>query len=598
MASREGAPHPVRRTRRSGSAAGVLLLALVTACASDEAARGDETEAVAADAGRRERRPPSATGADADASGDPSASSDASASTADGAANVGDASCDCPPGFYCGPTGACVEGCEPGSTRCASETTIGVCSDSGDDYDIVDCTDGWICEADRCVPPDCEPDEVVGCQQGMLLVCDDSGASVHTALCPPGEGCFEGVCEPIYPNVLLLVDTSSSMNWTPGGTQPDECGSSCWPWSYPSCDDDPAGPQTRLGRVKEAMRAILAGESASGVRIALQRFPQRIYTALPPECDGGYWTGNTTLEGDEEYHALARNWLAQRLPQIILEPFPPDGETTIAELSRWFDTEEELVSTGLSCSDNDDCDNTPCLGGECMAFENPELWGMGLTPLGKSLFYAGEYMRHFVLVEGRGCETDADCGSANYECSGGACHDPFHHCRPNVIIAFTDGEETEHFYTDDFFHPRVQAKRLHYGLGCEGDADCGASAACEEGVCRPPAGVIDETQRVCDANDVPCAADSDCGAFRCRPARLDFIDPAGEDHLEDAAGNVISLTVHVVDASNVPDANNLVAAYGGGQHFSVDLDDPEEILATLEELLGDAKESFDRCLGE
>ena len=171
------------------------------------------------------------------------------------------------------------------------------------------------------------------------------------------------------------------------------------------------------------------------------------------------------------------------------------------------------------------------------------------------------------------------------------CHDQFGHCRPNVIVAFTDGQETENFYTDDFFHPRVQAKRPHYGLGCEGDDDCAAEATCEEGVCRPPEGLIDETQLVCDADDVPCTDNSECGGFRCLPARLDFVDPAGEDHITDVAGNIISLTIHVVDASNVPEANNLVAAYGGGQHFSVDLDDPDEIVATFEELFGDTKVS-------
>ena len=60
---------------------------------------------------------------------------------------------------------------------------------------------------------------------------------------------------------------------------------------------------------------------------------------------------------------------------------------------------------------------------------------------------------------------------------------------------------------------------------------------------------------------------------------------------------MLSLTIHVVDASNVPDANNLVAAYGGGQHFSVDLDNPNEVFEIFEALLDDAKLLLE-CLAE
>lgn len=465
----------------------------------------------------------------------------------------------------------------------------GTDAQDGTGGDCLDCPES--CDGGQCVSGGCVPNAPVGCQDGMILRCDATGTSAEPVMCPDGQGCADGECRPILPNVLLLVDTSSSMNWTPSGTQPDECGAACWPWSYPSCDDAPSGPRTRLGHVKQALTGILESESAAGVRIGLQRFPQRVYTAFPPDCEGGYWTGNSTLQGDEDYHALSRPWLAQHLPEIVLFPFPTEGQTDLTALSRWFDHEETLVATGISCASNEACDNTPCLGGTCMAYENPELWGMGLTPFGKSLFYAGEYMRQFVVVEGRACEATPDCGSANYTCVDGACHDPFRFCRPNVVIAFTDGEETEHFYTDDFFHPRVQAKRLHYGLGCETSADCAGGAICDAGVCRPPFGTIDETEDVCDANDVPCTANSDCGGFRCRPAGLDFIDPAGEDHVSDPAGNVISLTIHVVDASNVAGANQLVAAYGGGEHFSVDLDDPDEIYDTFRTLFGDVKES-------
>ncbi len=310
---------------------------------------------------------------------------------------------------------------------------------------------------------------------------------------------------------------------------------------------------------------------------------------MAPDCEGGWWSGSPQLTGDDDFHALSKPFLVQSLPEILLSPFASQGTTDLEALGRWFDFEEELSSTGASCGSNSDCGADPCIDGTCHEYTNPELQGIGLTPLGKSLFYAGEYLRHFVVVEGRGCATDADCASANYRCTEGKCRDPLRTCRPTVIIAFTDGDETEHRYIDDFFHPRVQAKRLHYGLGCELDGDCRAGATCVDFSCRPPAGAVDETQSVCDANDLPCAENADCDGFACNPGRLAFADPAGEDHLTDAAGNPLSVTVHVVDASNVPGANNLVAAYGGGTHVSVDLADADALFQAFVTLVGDAK---------
>lgn len=510
--------------------------------------------------------------------------------TAGGAGEVDGEGCDCPDDEHCLADGLCEEDiCVKGRSTCETTTSIKVCSEGGASFEVIDCPAGQICSVGTCVEQICTPGEAQGCEDGQVLLCDSLGSAWYAAPCPSGQWCWDGQCRTILPNLLLLVDTSSSMNWTPTGIQPDDCvGAQCPPWSYPGCDD-PNDPKTRLGKVKKAMTAILDSESAADVRIALQRFPQDVYTVFPPDCDGGYWSGNSKLSNDEDFHSLSKTWLQQRLGEIILQPFPAAGETDLGQLERWFDFTESLAETSATCSENEDCDYTPCLNSHCMAYTNPEVWGMGLTPLGKSLFYAGEYLRHFVLVEGKPCETDADCGSASYSCQEGTCRDPAYNCRPTVIIAFTDGEETEYFYTEHFFHPRVQAKRLHYGLACESDADCGAGATCVDTICRPPAGAVDEDELVCDSNDVPCVDDDDCPAFRCRPAKIDNIDPAGADHLTDLEGGFISLTIHVVDASNVPGANQLIAAYGGGQHFSVDLEDPEVLYDTFQILLGDAK---------
>ena len=520
------------------------------------------------------------------------AAGDAGPAGTDGGPGGDPTGCECVWNQHCTEDGLCAEDvCVKGASTCATPTTVQVCADDGASKTEVPCDAGEICEGGECTEPLCTPDEQVGCEDGKVLVCNSIGTGTFATVCPNGQGCVAGACQVIQPNVLLLVDTSSSMNWTPSGNSDNPCpGQSCTPWLYPNCDD-PAAPKRRLGLVKQALTELVNTESVGGVRLALQRFPQRAYTANAPKCDGGYWTQLLQLEGDDDFHSLSKPFLAQTLWQTVVHPFAEAGDTDVDALAQWFDFEEALADTSTPCADNAECGGTPCLGGHCQVYVNPELWGFGLTPLGKTLFYAGEYYRHFVLVEGKACEADADCGSAAYHCEEGACHDPFRECRPNVVIAFTDGEESEHFYTNDFFHPRVQAKRLHYGLGCESDADCAGGATCEDWVCRPPPGEVDEAGLICDGGGTPCQTNSDCKAFRCLPAQLDFADAGGADHLEDAAGNVISLDVHVVDASHIEGANTYIAAYGGGEHFPVDLDDPGVLLETFQTLLGDAKDA-------
>ena len=70
---------------------------------------------------------------------------------------------------------------------------------------------------------------------------------------------------------------------------------------------------------------------------------------------------------------------------------------------------------------------------------------------------------------------------------------------------------------------------------------------------------------LCDANDLPRTVNENCtSGFRCRSAKLDFIDPGAQDHITAPNVEFISLTIHVVDASNVPEANNLIATYVWG----------------------------------
>ena len=183
----------------------------------------------------------------------------------------------------------------------------------------------------------------------------------------------------------------------------------------------------------------------------------------------------------------------------------------------------------------------------------------------------------------------------------GVCHDAFGHCRDHIVILFTDGDDTRNVSSADFFSPRVQAKRLRYGLGCASDEACLAGASCEAGICRAPEGVVEDAdQLVCDAGGAACTADADCPdpcsnwggcPGQCAPTEPLMVSDQGANHLTDHAGNPVSVRVHVVDASGIEDNNRLIATFGGGLHFSVDLDNPEELVASIYELIGDTKDT-------
>ena len=151
---------------------------------------------------------------------------------------------------------------------------------------------------------------------------------------------------------------------------------------------------------------------------------------------------------------------------------------------------------------------------------------------------------------------------------------------------------------DDFFHPRVQAKRLHYGLGCSTDADCLSGATCDGLRCVPPVSQTLAVSSTVPAGGTPCTTTSDCPdpcaswtgcQGYCTPAQVNVTDGNGADHIFSHAGEPRAVTVHVVDASGVPGANEYVAGYGGGSHFSVDLADPETLVSTVNEIIGDTK---------
>ena len=531
----------------------------------------------------------------------------------------------CPSGTHRGDNGLCNENvCLADSSTCSDSETVKVCNVDGSAFDEYGCPPDQTCYLGACWAPICEPGEQAPvCDGGKVLKCNSLGIEWVAYPCPAGEACSGGECKPVPANVLFLVDTSGSMNWLPDGTYAQDCfGADCPNWTMPNCDDGPI-PRTRLGKVKEALRAVLESDAISGMRLALQRFAQKPLTELydfffgdlliGADCAGGYWlpagaeeiglmTGDTN---PNQHLAPAFGWFGQNLDEILPVAFPEAGETEVNDLLQWMDDIESVSAGGQSCFDASQCNGGPCLhdGGSagnnvCAQHINPELRAIGGTPLGKSLFYAGEYLRNFVFVEGKACVIDSDCGSSNHTCVNGACHDPFAECRPTVIIAFTDGEETENVHVDDFFHPRVQAKRLHYGLGCQTDDDCLSGATCDGIRCVPPADAVDESAQVCETGGTPCTSTSDCPdpcanwtgcQGYCTPAQVNVTDGNGADHLFSHDGTKRRVVVNIVDASGVVGANEYVSAYGGGKHFSVDLTDPETLIATVNEIIGDTK---------
>ena len=439
--------------------------------------------------------------------------------------------------------------------------------------------------------PVCDPLSPPFCDGLKRVACASDGSAFVTLPCAPGSGCQDGQCVRPKPNVVLLVDSSASMNWVDSlNKDAGLCFSdACPPWDFPSCDDGPV-PLTRLGKVKALVSALAATPAAAESHLALARFPQTLDDW--GNCDRGYWSWNSEMTGDDDAHVTEDGgWFDEALSEVIAAPIAAGSDA----LSPWVDLVETTQSTGESCVNSWDCPSNNCIEDLCHAPKNPELRALGSTPLGKTLFYVGEYLRRHVLVEGKPCAADADCGTPSHTCKGGTCHDPFAKCRATAIVVFSDGSETEHVSPSDFFHPRVQSKRLRYGLGCAVDADCGAGSSCDGAVCRPTDPAIPWTGKSCEVSDLPCSDDSGCAPFNCGkvepcpgicgPSAVTLTDGAGADRLTTWAGSPTSVTVHVVSASPVAGANVLTAAYGGGQYLTTDLTDPAAVLEGVLPLL-------------
>ena len=490
--------------------------------------------------------------------------------------------------------GKCVETlCLPNSKQCLSDEVAQVCAEDGEAWVDDACENETICAVGVCSEVICSPGDAT-CEGGKLVKCDPKGVAWVTIPCPPGQGCFKESCEPLRHNLLLIFDTSSSMASIGFMDQvPCICGSQsqCASKAFPFCEDA-ACPQSKLGLSKHVFNKFFEAEKINNVHLVLTHFPQRIKYPPAKKCNdlfsfGRGWYGfgmgdSDFLTGDDNSHVTDEGgWFDKYLYEILSVPFPTSwDEENIEELKLWVNFDEAVGVTEEPCSQMSDCPGGFCAvhpeSGEkvCWHHTDPELRALTGTPLGRSLFYAGEIYRKQVMPSGKSCQVDADCANRNYYCTTtGICKDPFAHCRGNMILMFTDGVESPETDITDFFNPRVQAKRFRYGLGCQVDGDCGTGAVCENGVCggypHPNSG----------SGSIPLT--------KYEPSRLlDYNDEP------------INITTHVIDLSGGEGAgpNKSQADEGRGTYYHADLD-PNELLDQMVSLL-DIKENLMECLPE
>ena len=252
------------------------------------------------------------------------------------------------------------------------------------DQGLNSCPVGQIRVDGECISQVCEPGEVV-CQEGDLYRCDENGTRVARSEADTcaGRACIEGECRPIKHNVVILFDTSSSMNTCvddSGDSYTDCCGNQC-PDPWPICETSEA-PLSRLGHSKSVFQRFFSDRRVQlAGRFALLTFPQ-IEIPFNNECSSSIYDFSNFITGDNDRHETDEAWFMDNLGEVVRVPFSTSwSEDNVPQILEWVDFVEDLET-------------------------NPELRATGLTPLGRSMFYAGEYFRHAVIAEGRPCETD------------------------------------------------------------------------------------------------------------------------------------------------------------------------------------------------
>lgn len=487
--------------------------------------------------------------------------------------------------------------CNPGFSRCVDPATEERCNDTGMAWDLTPCGDGAVCAADACVPTICEPETTL-CQGASRYVCDTAGISLLPYPCQNGYGCLDGSCVRVKPNVALVVDTSGSMAFPADPT--DSCQLlPCDGIGFPACENVEA-PMSRLAHAKLALQALFETSVVTGARVSLQRFPSSGSGLV--DCSSGYTESLSVMSGDSGAHEVQQSWFDKAMDEVVCVPFDPlTGDTDVAALNEWVDFEESISPSGQNCGWDPDCPSNICAGGKCQTLTDPELRAVGGTPLGRALFYASEYLRLHMLIQYKPCDSDEDCRtSPDHRCVDNPagphpkhCIDPLAHCRENVIILVTDGEETAAPDKNDFFHPWVQAKRLRYGLGCTADIQCASGATCDAGLCVPAQS--DAPDGRCLASLDVCTGNTDCPDYYCGfptpcPGTcvlpdLPFTDGLGKNHVKGYDKLPLTFRVHVVDASGRSVDNAIIADWGGGESVALDFTDVTGLYEALKNLV-------------
>ena len=499
----------------------------------------------------------------------------------------------CLHGDRCGAGGICrPAACVPGETRCDG-SGIQRCGHTRSFSATEPCPAGQTCAGGSCVPYVCTPGSET-CDQLQVRRCDAGGSGSTLHPCPPGSYCPDGLdsCVPVRHRLLILFDTSGSMDQYPGAdVWVEDCREENLPCPdpWPVCETAEK-PLSVLSLSKVVFtEALSKPEVAARADMALMRDPQVLVDE--PYGRRGYLSrpdGQThKMTGDDDSPqppSQPDGWFRRHLHQVLAVPFSGDDDSE-DEILTWMDFKETLESTHDKCSRDSQCDTGFCASGAsgkvCHIHGNPELRAVGMTPIGRTLSYAGSYFQQLVLQDGHACANDGGCSSPGYACSDDhLCVDPIAHCRKNVILLFSDGWESVDKDPRSFFHPWTQARRFAYGLRCKTADDCLGGARCEMGICRVPG--IEADLKICSESGDQCERDNDCpDNGRCaHPVDIDP-DTFGEDRLEDALGRPIRLQIHAIDVDVEQSGNKWIARLGGGQHFTVQSTDPENFLATL-----------------
>ena len=209
--------------------------------------------------------------------------------------------------------------------------------ESGDSFAIEPCAGTEVCETGSCVPRVCQAGTDVRCEAGLRVVCNSIGSGWIQLPCPETHVCKEGECLLVHPPVLILVDTSFSMNQLvesdqmAGGCNAEQ--GSCPSWTWPDCDDVEA-PLTRLGVVKKIISELAEAGEENGLRLALQRFPQR--PGIIGGCNEGYYKALDTMTGDDDAHDTTNaSWFDENMEDAIIVPFDVDGSSSRADITAW-----------------------------------------------------------------------------------------------------------------------------------------------------------------------------------------------------------------------------------------------------------------------